>query len=53
MSFKMIDIANGEYNYYNSISECGRDLNINQSAISNHLNGRSKQTCGYIIQYVN
>ena len=50
---KVIDIANGEYNYYNSISECGRELNINQSTISNHLNGRSKQTCGYIVQYVN
>lgn len=46
-----IDIANGEYNEYRSINECGRRLKINPSGIRQVLLGNYKQTKGYIFKY--
>lgn len=46
-----IDIANGEYNTYHSLSECGRKLKLNKSNICSVLKGRLKQTGGYIFEY--
>lgn len=46
-----IDIANGEYNEYNSINECGRRLNINPSGIRQVLVRNYKQTKGYTFKY--
>lgn len=46
-----IDIANGEYNEYISINECGRKLQINPSGIHQVLIGNYKQTKGYTFKY--
>lgn len=46
-----IDIANGEYNYYCSISECARQLGLNKSHICQCLKGKVKQTGGYTFEY--
>ena len=48
---KAIDIANGEYNYYNSISECARYLGIHKSNISQQLKGKRRVVGGYVFEY--
>lgn len=48
---KAIDIANGEYNYYESIKACGRELGIDPSSITKQLKGKLKQTGGYVFEY--
>ena len=48
---KAIDIANGEYNIYCSISECARQLGLHQSNIGQCLKGKCKQIGGYIFEY--
>lgn len=48
---EVIDITNGEYNYYPSIHECGRKLNLNPSNICKCLKGKRKQTGGYMFKY--
>lgn len=50
---KVIDIANGEYNYYYSTRECGRKLGLNPPSITNCLKGRLRQTGGYMFEYAN
>lgn len=51
ISIIAIDIANGEYNEYSSINECGRRLKINPSGIRQVLLGNYKQTKGYMFKY--
>lgn len=48
---KAIDIANGEYNYYHSIIDCGRRLGIDKGDICRCLKGKRKQIRGYIFEY--
>lgn len=48
---KAIDIANGEYNIYCSISECARQLGLHQPNICQCLKGKCKQIGGYIFEY--
>lgn len=48
---KAIDIANGEYNYYESIIECARQLDLNQGNICKCLKGKLRQTGGYVFEY--
>lgn len=52
MKIKAIDIANGEYNIYNSQQECAKRLNIMQSSISQCIRGNMKQTGGYIFEKI-
>ena len=46
-----IDIATGEYNRYESIRECGRQLGISSGNISKQLHGKIKHVGGYIFEY--
>lgn len=48
---KGIDIANGEYNYYNSVNECAKYLGINKGNISSCANGKCRQVGGYVFEY--
>lgn len=48
---KAIDVATGEYNYYNSIRECSRKLDISHGNISKQLNRKIKHVGGYIFEY--
>lgn len=48
---KAIDIANGEYNYYESLKACGMELGIEPSSITKQLKGKLKQTGGYVFEY--
>ncbi|WPH68848.1 HNH endonuclease [Enterococcus phage EF-M80] len=48
---KAIDIANGEWNDYKSISECARELGLHQSSISMCLKGKRKTSGGYTFKY--
>lgn len=48
---KAIDIANGEYNYYESIKACGKALGIDNSNITKQLKGKLRQSGGYIFEY--
>lgn len=48
---KAIDIANGEWNDYKSISECARELGLHQSSISICLKGKRKTSGGYTFKY--
>lgn len=48
---KAIDIANGEYNYYNSVNECAKYLGINKGNISSCANGKCRQVGGYVFEY--
>ncbi|ADI23905.1 HNH endonuclease family protein [Enterococcus phage EFRM31] len=48
---KVIDIANGEYNYYNSINECVRQLGLHQGNVVSCLKGRRKTCGGYTFKY--
>ena len=48
---KAIDIANGEYNYYESIKDCGRKLGIDPSSITKQLKSKLRQTGGYVFEY--
>lgn len=48
---KSIDITNGEYNYYPSIRECGRQLGIDNSSVSKYLNGKVRHVGGYVFEY--
>lgn len=48
---KAIDIVNGEYNIYCSISECARQLGIDRSNITKQLKGEYRQIGGYIFEY--
>lgn len=50
---KVIDIANGEYNYYPSIRECARQLGVNRTNIVNCSNGKVSHVGGYIFEYAN
>lgn len=51
IKIKVIDIANGEYNYYNSIKECSRHLGVDNSAITKQLKGKLRQCGGYVFEY--
>ena len=46
-----IDIANGEYNEYDSVKQCAESLKLHSSLISAVLNGRLRQTGGYVFEY--
>ena len=48
---KAIDIGNGEWNEYKSISECARELGLHQSSISMCLKGKRKTCGGYTFKY--
>lgn len=48
---KVIDIANGEYNYYPSATECARQLGLNQGNIVSCLKGKRKTCGGYTFKY--
>ena len=48
---KAIDITNGEYNYYPSIRECGRQLGIDGGSVSKYLNGKVRHVGGYVFEY--
>ena len=43
---KVIDIATGECNVYDSITECERQTGVNRGTIWNCLKGRRKQAGG-------
>lgn len=45
------DIANGEYNYYNSIRECARHLGLSHGNIIKCLKGKYRQVGGYTFEY--
>ena len=47
-----IDIANGEYNEYNSGKECAIQLGLNHGHISSVLKGKRRQTGGYVFKYL-
>ncbi|AIA65106.1 HNH endonuclease [Enterococcus phage IME-EFm1] len=47
-----IDIANGEYNEYNSGKECAIQLGLNHGHISSVLTGKRRQTGGYVFKYL-
>ncbi|UIE13765.1 hypothetical protein [Enterococcus phage EFap02] len=46
-----VDIANGEYNYYNSINECARELGLHQGNVVSCLKGKRKTCGGYTFKY--
>lgn len=48
---KAIDIVSGEYNNYESLTQCGKELGIEISNISNQLKGKRKHVGGYIFEY--
>lgn len=48
---KAIDIATGEYNYYNSQVECGRKLGLSSKSINDCLRNNQKQLGGYVFEY--
>lgn len=48
---KAIDIATGEYNEYNSQSECARQLGLKAPNINMCLKGKCRQIGGYVFEY--
>ena len=48
-SIKVISRSeSGLMRVFNSITECSKILNVNISGVSNVLNGKAKQTKGYV-----
>lgn len=45
-----IDIANGEYNYYDSIRACARMLNIDATSITRVISGKQKHVGGFCFE---
>lgn len=48
---KAINIANGEYNVYNSLGECIKQLGISQTQFYRYNNGKRKHVGGYVFEY--
>lgn len=48
---RAIDIASGEYNNYESLTQCGKELGLEISNISNQLKGKRKHVGGYVFEY--
>lgn len=48
---KVVDIATGEYNRYNSMKEASEKIGLNMGSMYKVLSNKMKQTGGYVIYY--